>query len=63
MMTPKPLHDYLRHPRQRLRELDAMPQRWSNLPHAVWGQLTAIAVIVSLVYGASLSLVLPDLNM
>ena len=50
----------LRHPRQQLAAFDATTPTLSRLPYLTWGFLTAIAVIGSCIYGASLSLVFPQ---
>ena len=50
----------LRHPRRQLAAFDATRPTVNNLPYATWCLLTAIAVLGSFLYGASLSLVLPQ---
>lgn len=48
------------HPRQQLRAFDAASPSLTELPYGTWAWLTLIAVAGSLLYGASLSLVLPQ---
>jgi len=50
----------LRHPRRQLAAFDATRPALATVPYLTWCLLTAIAVIGSFIYGASLSLVLPQ---
>lgn len=50
----------LRHPREQLAAFDAARPTLANLPYLLWALLTGIAFIGSFIYGASLSLVLPQ---
>lgn len=50
----------LKHPRRQLVAFDATRPALSKLPYLIWLLLTGVAVIGSCIYGASLSLVLPQ---
>ncbi len=46
--------------REQIKAFEASPITWQSVPYGIWAALTAIAVIGSCIYGASLSLVLPS---
>lgn len=48
------------HFREQLKVLEASSINWQTVPYPTWAALTAIAIVGSCLYGASLSLVLPD---
>jgi len=59
-MTDSSLWRCLRYPREQLRALDTRPPSWANLPYRLWTGLAVMTVGGSVLYGASLNLVIPQ---